>query len=360
MTENPPARQAPPPPPPKAPRGWFARFLAVVEWLGNLLPHPVSLFALFAAGVVVVSAIAAAFGLSVADPRPGAAESSELVARSLLTGDGVRWMFQNLVTNFTDFVPLGTVLVALLGVGVAEKSGLLTAIIRGLVLAAPRNLVTLVVVFSGIVSNTASEMGYVVLIPLAMTVFHALGRHPLAGMAAAFAGVSGGYSANLLIGTVDPLLAGITQEAARLIDPSYEVHPAVNWYFMFVSTFLITGIGWFVTAKIVEPRLGAYDPSEAADDVERNPRLDRLESKEKRGIIWAVVSGFVVSLFFVVLAGPRFSWLAWADFIPGWGVLRDPNPDLTGPDSFRPMLRSVVALIFVFFVVPGFVYGRVV
>ena len=126
-----------------------------------------------------------------------------------------------------------------------------------LVLSAPKNLVTVVIVFAGILSNAASEMGYVVLIPLAMVIFHSLGRHPFAGMAAAFAGVSGGYSANLVIGTIDPLLAGITQEAARLVDPGYSVHAAVNWYFMIASTFLITALGWFVTAKIVEmpPRI---------------------------------------------------------------------------------------------------------
>jgi aminobenzoyl-glutamate transport protein len=341
-------------------RGWFARFLATVEWLGNVLPHPVSLFALFALAVVIASAIATWAGVAVEDPRASAAEGAMLSTQSLLSPEGVRWMSTNLVSNFVEFVPLGTVLVALLGVGVAEKSGLLTAVIRGLVLAAPKQLVTLVIVFAGIVSNTASEMGYVVLIPLAMTIFYALGRHPFAGMAAAFAGVSGGYSANLLIGTVDPLLAGITQEAARLIDPSYEVHPAVNWYFMIVSTFMITGLGWFVTARIVEPRLGKYDPSEAEEDLQETPEMGRLETKEKWGLFWAFVSVVVVSLGFVVLAGPRVAALQWFDWLPGWGVLRNPDPDITGPESFRPMLRSVVTMILIFFIIPGFVYGRVV
>ena len=338
--------------------GWFKRFLAIVEWLGNALPHPVSLFALFALAIVVISAIATHFGLSVADPRVSAGEGAELTTRSLLAPDGVRWMSTTLVTNFTQFVPLGTVLVALLGVGVAEKSGLLTAVIRALVLSAPKQLVTVVIVFAGLVSNTASEMGYVVLIPLAMVIFHALGRHPFAGMAAAFAGVSGGYSANLLIGTVDPLLAGITQEAARLIDPGYEVHPAVNWYFMIVSTFLITGIGWFVTAKIVEPRLGPYDPSEAEEDLQERPDMGRVSAQEKKGLWWALASVVIVSMGFVALAGPRF--LGFLDFLPGFGVLRNPDPDAAGAEAFRPMLQSVVTLILIFFVVPGFVYGRVV
>ncbi|MEM1207179.1 MAG: AbgT family transporter [Acidobacteriota bacterium] len=336
----------------------FERFLAFVEWLGNLLPHPVSLFALFALGVVVVSAIASAMGLQVEDPRPSA-NGQLLTVSSLLTGEGIRWISQSLVTNFTGFVPLGTVLVALLGVGVAEKSGLLTTAVRALVLGAPKNQVTLIVVFAGVLSNTASEMGYVVLIPLAMAIFHSLGRHPLAGMAAAFAGVSGGYSANLLIGTVDPLLAGITEEAARLVAPGYEVHPAVNWYFMIVSTFLVTAIGWFVTTKIVEPRLGTYDEAEASENLGESASMAEVTTTERRGLRLAGISAVVVSLGILVAAGPSigsnlFGWL------PGWGILRNPDPAAVGPEAFRPLLRSVVPLIVVFFVIPGFVYGRVV
>ena len=326
-----------------------------------------------------------------------------IAAQSLMTGEGIRWMATNLVTNFTGFVPLGTVLVALLGVGVAEKSGLLSAVIRGMVLAAPRNLITVVVVFAGVLSNTASEMGYVVLIPLAAVIFHSVGRHPLAGMAAAFAGVSGGYSANLLIGTVDPLLAGITEESAQFIDPTYEVHAAVNWYFMMGSTFLITIIGSLVTAKIVEPRLGAYNAADADESVEKNPSLERLTPGEKRGLRRALLAAIATSLLFVVLAGPQVTTdVALADgqtlqdvialddpafaaasaaepakdaalvkapvrdgfggtlngitsMIPLWGVLRDPATNSLMPS---PFLKSIVAMIFVFFVVPGFVYGR--
>lgn len=340
----------------------IARFLAVVEWLGNLLPHPVSLFALCALAVVILSAITTHLGLAVDDPRPAAADGAQLTTQSLLAPDGIRWITQNLVTNFSSFVPLGTVLVAILGVGVAEKSGLLSAAIRALILSAPKQLVTLVVVFAGVISNTASEMGYVVLIPLSMAVFASLGRHPLAGMAASFCGVSGGYSANLLIGTVDPLLAGITEEAARLIDPAYEVHPAVNWYFMFASTFLVTAVGWLITAWIVEPRLGTYNPADADpnDAPPPNAAMGRLTPIERKALCAAGIAALVVSLGFVVLAGPRVAWLNWADFLPGWGVLRDPDPTLTGPDSFRPMLRSVVTLILIFFIVPGFVYGKIV
>ncbi len=337
----------------------FERFLAFVEWLGNLLPHPVSLFALFALGVVIVSAIAAAMGLQVEDPRP-ASQGNLLTVSSLMTGDGIRWISQNLVKNFTGFVPLGTVLVALLGVGVAEKSGLLTAAVRALVLGAPKNQVTLIVVFAGVLSNTASEMGYVVLIPLAMAIFHSLGRHPLAGMAAAFAGVSGGYSANLLIGTVDPLLAGITEEAARLVAPGYEVHPAVNWYFMVASTFLITAIGWFITAKIVEPRLGEYNDAEASEDLGESADIGEVTDQERKGLRWAGLSAIVVVLGIFAAAGPSIPGSGLLSWLPGWGVLRNPDLTATGAEAFRPLLRSVVPLIVIFFVVPGFVYGRIV
>ncbi|CAE7756964.1 abgT [Symbiodinium sp. CCMP2592] len=335
--------------------GVFKRFLAFVEWLGNLLPHPVTLFALFAVGVILVSQLASSLGLSAADPRPGA-DGAVFSVRSLMSGEGIRWMSESLVTNFTGFVPLGTVLVALLGVGVAEKSGLLTTAVRALVLGAPKNLVTVVVIFAGIMSNTASEMGYVVLIPLAMAIYHSLGRHPLAGMAAAFAGVSGGYSANLLIGTVDPLLAGITEEAAQILDPTYEVHPAVNWYFMIASTFMITLVGWFVSAKIVEPRLGVYDESLASEDLGERADLEPVSSIECKGLLFAGLSMIFVLLGVIYVAGPGYE----SGWLPGWGVLRNPDPEAVGAESFRPLLRSVVPIIVVFFVVPGFVYGRVV
>ncbi len=339
-------------------RGLFNRFLNAVEFLGNLLPHPVTLFAVLSLVVLLVSGVAAFFDLQVEDPRPegvaGRAEDGLIRAISLLNPEGMRRIAMNLVTNFTGFAPLGTVLVALLGVGVAERSGLLGALLRALVLGAPRNLLTAVVVFASVVSNTASEMGYVVLIPLAAVVFRAVGRHPLVGLAAAFAGVSGGYSANILIGTVDPLLAGITTEAARLIDPSYapgglnEVPATANYLFMFVSTFMITIIGTLVTTKIVEPKLGVFDPSRAEDDLEDPEEgLKTLSKAEKRGLKLAGVTVLAMLGGLALLALPENGWF------------RDPAVNALLIDDLRPMLRSVVSLIFVFFIVPSIVYGRV-
>lgn len=329
-------------------RGWFRRFLDAVEWLGNLLPHPVTLFALFALGVVLLSGLAGLFDLAVLDPRPegsrGRSEDGMIRAVSLMNGEGLRRILENLVTNFTSFVPLGTVLVAMLGVGVAEASGLLSAAIRAIVLKAPARLVTMAVVFAGVLSNTASEMGYVILVPLAGVIFLALGRHPIAGMAAAFAGVSGGYSANLLIGTVDPLLAGITQEAAQLIDPGYTVHPAVNWYFMMISTFLITIVGTWVTLRIVEPKLGRFDASQAEEGVHEENSFEPVNATEKRGLLAAGIT----TLLLVVLVA--------AMVVPENGILRNPEQ---GDILHSSLLRGLVAFIFIFFLVPSFVYGRV-
>ncbi|MEZ9888550.1 AbgT family transporter [Vibrio breoganii] len=332
--------------PPKKPL--FTRFLDGVEYLGNLLPHPITLFAIFCVAILVLSGIAGYFDVSVMDPRPegAAGRSADGVIKvvSLLNGEGLRLIVTNLVTNFTGFAPLGTVLVAMLGVAIAEHSGMLSAAMRGLVMNASQRMVTVTVVFAGIISNTASELGYVVLIPLAAMLFHSLGRHPLAGLAAAFAGVSGGYSANLLIGTVDPLLSGITETAAQMIDPTYSVGPESNWYFMFVSTFFIAITGAFVTEKIVEPKLGKYNDEEAAEDLS-NDSMGSLKPEEKRGLKMAGLAVLAVSALIALTV------------VPEWGALRHPE---TGLVSGSPFLKSIVAFIFVFFAIPGFVYGRVV
>src|SRR5690554_8150698 len=158
-----------------------------------------------------------------------------------------------MVNSYTGVAPLGIVMVAMLGIGVAESSGLISTGVKALLVKAPAKIITMMVVFTGILSNVASDIGYILIIPLAGTIFHSLGRHPMAGMAAAFAGVSGGFSANILIGTIDPLLAGLSTEAAQIIDPDYYVLPTANYYFMVVSTFLIAALGTLVNDKIVEP-----------------------------------------------------------------------------------------------------------
>jgi aminobenzoyl-glutamate transport protein len=339
-------------------RGLFTRFLDSVEWLGNLLPHPVTLFAILAGLMILASGL---FGglleVAVEDPRPegarGRADDGMIRAVSLMNEDGFRRIFTSLTTNFTSFAPLGVVLVAMLGVGVAEKSGLLSAAVRSIVLGANKHTVTVAVVFAGVLSNTASEMGYVVLVPLAGAVFYALGRHPLAGMAAAFAGVSGGYSANLLIGTIDPLLAGITTEAAQLIDPDYVVSAPANWYFMVVSTFLITLIGSLVTIFIVEPKLGPYDASRADPSVLDANMMQKVSREEKRGLLWAGLASLGVFAAMAWTLAPPVEFASW---LPGWGSLRNP---VTGSIFQQaPFFTGFVTWIFLFFIIVGFAYGR--
>jgi aminobenzoyl-glutamate transport protein len=328
-------------------KNWFQKFLVTVEKLGNVLPHPVTLFAILCAIVLVVSQVADWIDLQVVDPRPEGVKNRStdgmISAVGLLSAHGIRQIFTGLVKNYANFAPLGTVLVTMLAVGVAEYSGMLTAFIRGLVLKAPDRLITFSVVFSGILSNTASELGYVVLIPLGGYIFITKGRHPLAGMAAAFAGVSGGYSANLFIGTVDPLLSGITQEAARLIAPDYTTHAAINWYFMIISTFLISLIGTFVTEKIVEPNLGKYHSS-YAKNIDLENAMKPLTDAEKKGLKFAALTVFGIAV------------IAAFTIVPEWGILRDPN---TGSALKSPFMKGIVAWIFIFFLIPSIVYGKI-
>lgn len=314
-------------------RGNFIdRFLTIIEKVGNALPHPATLFALFALGVVIISGIASLFSIEVI--HPGTGETIRPV--SLLSIEGLHRILTSMVTNFTGFAPLGTVLVAMLGIGIAEGSGLIGSSLRLLVIKAPKKLLTFAIVFTGVLSNTASEVGYVLLVPLAAVIFLAVGRHPLAGLAAAFAGVSGGYSANLLLGTIDPLLAGLSEEAARIIDPLYIVNPACNYYFMFVSTFVIAISGTWVTEKIVVPRLGKYKGKAEAEEIKD------LSSDEKKGLVYALIAGVI---FAVILAFGT---------IPGNGFLRDPE---TGDLLRSPFMSGIVAFIFLGAAIVGVAYG---
>ncbi len=308
------------------------KFLSIIEKVGNTLPHPATLFALFSLLVILVSWIASLLDLSVEHPGTG-----EIVhSVNLLSDHGLHLILTQMVHNFTSFAPLGTVLVAMLGIGIAEGSGLIGTTLRLIVLSSPKKLLTFVIVFSGILSNTASEVGYVLLIPLSAIIFKSVGRHPIAGIAAAFAGVSGGYSANLLLGTIDPLLAGLSEEAARIIDPSYQVNPAANYYFMFVSTFFIAIAGTWVTEKIIIPRFGKYESED------NNNKLEKLTKTETRGLIFASLGTLVFVL--LILAGTLFDD----------GFLRDPE---TGSLLKSPFMSGIVALIFIGAAIAGIAYG---
>lgn len=305
-------------------------FLNGVERVGNALPHPASLFAIFALLVLLFSWIAHALSWTAVNP----VDKTVVEPVNLLSRDGLHRILLEMVNNFTGFAPLGIVLVAMLGIGIAESSGLIGALIRKLVLSAPRRLLTFVLVFAGILSNLASDVGYVLLIPLAGVIFMSIGRHPILGMAAAFAGVSGGFSANLFLGTVDPLLAGLSQEAARIVDSTYEVNPTANYFFMVASTFVIALVGTWVTERVVAPRLGEYESLEKED-------IQTLSKAERKGIRAAVYTllGFMV----IILIG----------LIPENGFLRAEDGGILN----SPVIKGIVAWLFLIAGAMGIAYG---
>lgn len=315
-------------------QGWSDRFLSVVERVGNKLPHPVILFFIFAGIVVLLSFILNKIGLTV--QHPGTGETISVV--NLLSKDGIRRILMEAVDNFTGFAPLGTVLVAMLGVGVAERSGLIGAMLKKMVLGAPSKLITAVVVFAGVMSSMAADAGYVVLVPLGAIIFAAKGRHPLAGLAAAFAGVSGGFSSNLLVTLIDPLLGGISTEAAQLYDASYSVLPTANYFFMIASTFVVTVAGTFVTERIVEPRLGEYT-GKYKQDLEP---ITENESKALKSAVLALAAYIGVLLIMLV---PENGWL------------RSDAGNILQGIPFTPFVASMVLLIALLFLIPGVAFG---
>ena len=311
------------------------RFLNLIEKAGNALPHPATLFLLLALLVLVLSGVLSLFDLEVVHPGTG----DTISPVNLLTKEGLHKILTKMVTNFTGFAPLGTVLVAMLGIGIAESSGLIGTGLRLLVLKAPERLLTFVLVFAGVLSNMASEVGYVLLVPLGAIIFLAAGRHPVVGMAAAFAGVSGGYSANLFLGTVDPLLSDLSTEGARIIDSTYTVNPTANYYFMFVSTFLIAFVGTWVTERLVAPRFGKYTGDAEAEE------LKPLSDLEKKGLM---ASGIAVLVLVLIVV--------WG-LVPDDGFLRS----LEYPDNIlkSPFFKGIVAFIFLSAGIAGVVYGIV-
>jgi len=335
------ARDDPSAEPPNSPfRGILQKMLRWIEVAGNALPHPGTLFAILAALVIVLSGVANGLGLEVRHPNTG----EVIGARNLLNLEGLHQILREMVTNFTGFAPLGTVIVAMIGIGIAESSGLIGSALRLLVLSAPARLLTFVVVFAGVLSNAASEIGYVLLVPLGAVIFQSVGRHPLAGMAAAFAGVSGGYSANFVIGTIDPLLAGLSTEAAQILDPTYDVNSLANYYFMCASTLFVAFAGTWVTEKIVEPRLGRYGGAEEEE------ALQKLTPLEKRGL-WFALVGFLVFVAFVVWGVTAADFVQFKERVIAGGETERVL------DGNSPLLKGVVALVVIGAVLMSLAYG---
>jgi aminobenzoyl-glutamate transport protein len=313
-------------------------FLGTVERVGNKLPDPAVLFIALLFIVWVLSFLLSFVTFGVIDPRT----SEPLVVNNLLSGSAFTEFLSVMVTNFSHFHPVGVVLVAMLGIGVAEHTGFINSAIRSLLNVTPAKLLTPMVILVGIVSHSAVDAGYVLVIPLGGVIFYAAGRHPLAGIAAAFAGVSGGFSANFVPSALDPLLQGLTQAGAQILDPEVIVNPLNNYFFTTISSILIVGLGWYITDKIVEPRIKATLVDGDAEDL---PEMHDLKDQERKGLRWALLSMVLGIVLMVVTSLPEGS--AW----------RTPEGDLTAFSA--PLMRSIVSLIFLLFLVPGIVYGIV-
>lgn len=325
-----------------APNSLFNRLLNSIEKAGNKLPDPAILFFYLMVIVWILSAILAPIDFGEVHPRTG----DPLNVNNLLTGAALANFLATMVGTFTGFAPLGIVLVAMLGVGVAENSGWIDAGLKKLLNSTPKMLITPMLILIGIVSHTAADAGYVLVIPLGGVIFYAAGRHPLAGIAAAFAGVSGGFSANFIPSAIDPLIMSFTLEAAQILDPEINLNPLNNFYFTAISSLLIITVGWYVTDKIVEPRL---TNTEIDGDEDGMPHMEDVTEKESRAF-WMGLGAMILGVIGLIV---------WA--IPADSALRGPgmiDPNELSLTSFNaPLMQAIVPLIFVLLLIPGVVYG---
>lgn len=337
-----------------------SRFLSWIERTGNKLPDPVFLFLYLVGGLVLLSVLAAALGWSAVHPTeidPDTGANKVIAATSLLSADNIRKLWVEMPKTFTGFHPLGYVLVVMLGAGVAEKSGLFGTAMRAGVANAPKYLLTPIVALVAMMGNLAADAAYVVLIPLAGVIYAAAGRHPIAGIAAAFAGVSGGFSANLFPGQLDALLFGITQSAANTVFPEWQANIAGNWYFIVGMTFVFLPVIWYVTDRIIEPGLGAYRPTGAqavsagsattiveGDVVAQQDISGPLSSDQRKGLRHAGLATLAVILLWMLMTlGPD---------TPLIDETASPEAQLT------PFYQSLVAGFMLLFLLAGWAYGR--
>jgi aminobenzoyl-glutamate transport protein len=315
----------------KEKKNLFQKFLNGIERVGNKLPDPFILFIVLAIIVIIASSIFSMFNASVIHPGSG----EELPIKNLASGEGIQFILTSMLENFTGFAPLGLVLAMMLGIGLAEKVGLLDYAIRKTILKSPPALVTYTVVFVGILGNLASDAAMVLIPPLAAMVFYKIGRHPLAGLVAGYAATGAGFTANLFIAGTDAILAGISTEAAAIIDDSIVVTPIDNWYFNIVSVFIITIVGGLITDKLIEPRLGTYKGG-VVDTVH-----EEEHPKAKKAFIFALIAGVMYIAMIVT-----------AIFIPN-SPLRNEDGGLAP----SPFLDGIVPLILFFFIIIGVTYG---
>ncbi|SHN26028.1 p-Aminobenzoyl-glutamate transporter family [Cyclobacterium lianum] len=313
------------------------RFLNAIEKAGNKLPDPAILFLFLMLLTWMLSALLSPIDFGEINPTSG----EKLYIQNLLTGEKMADFLSRMIAVFINFPPLGVVLLAMLGVGVAEYSGFIPAGLKYLLGFTPKSLLTPILVLVAIVSHTAADAGYVLVIPLGGVIFYAAGRHPLAGIAATFAGVSGGFSANFIPSAIDPLLQTFTQSAAQIIDPEISLNPLNNIIFTGLSSFVVIGVGWYLTDRIIEPRLNRTNPVD--QDLTDVPKMDALQPAEKKGF---KIASMVMLLGLIGL-------FLWA--VPDNSSLRSPDGRITAFSA--PLMQSIVPLIFLVFWIPGVIFG---
>jgi aminobenzoyl-glutamate transport protein len=324
----------------------MSRFLDGIERVGNMVPHPVVIFLILIAFVIVLSALLSLFGTTVSferiNPETGEIEIATTGIRSLLNADGIRFMYSSLVPNFMAFTAVGLMIAAMIGAGVAEASGLVTALIRKLVVVSPGWALSYILAFVGILSSVAADAGYLVLLPLAGVAYLAVGRHPIAGLALGFAAVAAAFTINMLIKPLDAVLVEFTNDAARLVDPDVSVGLASNLWFSIVSVIFLTVVIAVVNNRVIEPRLGKYDRSNAAPDAVQDQDTT-LSDAESRGLRYALFG--LIGLIAV------FSLLT----VPSWAPLRNPaTGELIGNS---PFMNQLITFIVLMFLVTGWCYG---
>jgi len=355
--------------PTAGPKSLMQRTLDVIEAVGNRVPHPVIIFLILIAAVLVLSFLlewaGAQVSYQVINPETHAVETTTTQARSLLSSDGLRHMYTRLVPNIMGFGAIGLLIAAMIGVGVAEESGLVNALIRQLVVVSPARLLVYILAFVGILSSIAADAGYLVLIPLAGTAFLSVGRHPLAGIALGFAAVAGAFTVNMLIKPLDAVLTEITNDAIHMVDPTKSIDLTANLWFSFVSVPFLTVVIGLITDRVIEPRLGKYVPGPGADPPEPGPDTPAgasaaaaaaqaaaspdgtpgpLSPAESRGLRYALYAFVGVLAVFALLTLP-----------PG-APLR--NPDTGSLIGNSPFMNGLITVIMLAFLATGIAYGR--
>lgn len=327
--------------PPSQPPTLLQRLLSAIERGGNRLPDPAVLFIALLLITWLLSALFSLFSYHLIDPRTGAA----LVVVNQLSADALTTFLADMVETFVHFHPIGVVLVAMLGIGVAEHSGFIHTALRAMLRITAHWLLSPMIIAVGIISHTAADAGYVLVIPLGGIIFQAAGRHPLAGIAAAFAGVSGGYAANFVPSAVDPMLQGISQSAAQLLDPSIRLNPLNNYFFTASSSLLIILAGWLITDHVVEPRLRhtAID-HDNNDSSEADTGMQAATGPRERRALRAALGTMLASLLLLVVTtlSEDSAWRGSTGSLTEFGA---------------PLMEAIVPLIFLFFLLPGVVYG---